>query len=166
MPGIGVERPKVPSTDREGFKRHWEEWKGLKFAWADMESSRGPSSDTTCPLVAVKVLHTPGIDDEYLGDSWGVSKGSTDACAVREILGNPGSDFKVSTVFLACWLRYWVDDEYAAVLCADVDCEHVCCVCEEVPESPWAGGGCPRLLCADVDSPIDSSGDRQEPTVP
>lgn len=82
-----------------------------------------------------------------------------------EILGNPGSDFKISTVFLACWLRSWVDDEYAAILCAEVDCEHVCCVCEEVPESPWAGGGCPRHFCADVDSRIDSCGDRQEPTV-
>lgn len=101
MPCIGVERPTVPSTHREGSKRHWEEWKGLKFAWEYMESSRGPSSDTTCPLVAVEDLHA---GDEYPGDSQGDSKGFRDPCAVREILGDPGAEFKVSTIFLACWL--------------------------------------------------------------
>lgn len=96
-----------------------------------MESSRGTSSDTKSPLIAVDILHTPGIDDEYLGDSWGVSKGSTEPCAVIEILGDPREDFKVSTIFLACWLYprdTGVDDEYATVLCAEVDCEHVCCI--------------------------------------
>ena len=56
-----------------------------------------------------------------------------------EILGDPRKDFKVSTIFLACWLYprdTGVDDEYATVLCAEVDCELVYCVCEEVPESP------------------------------
>lgn len=101
---ICVERPKVPSTDREGSKRHWEEWKGLKFAWADMESSRGPSSDITRPLVAVEVLHASGAENEYPGDFQEDSKGTTDPCAVIEILGDPGAEFKVSTIFLACWL--------------------------------------------------------------
>ena len=99
MPCLGLERPKVPSTHREGSKGHWEEWKGHKFPWEDMESSIGPSSDTTCPMVDVEVLCTPGADDEYPGDSQGDSKGSTDPCAVIEILGDPGAEFKVCTIF-------------------------------------------------------------------
>lgn len=74
-----------------------------------MESSIGPSSDTTCPIVDVEVLCAPGAG-EYPGDSQGDSKGSAGPCAVIEILGGPGAEFKVSNIFLACWLyslRYW-----------------------------------------------------------
>lgn len=103
VPCVGVERSEVPSTDREVSKCLWEVRKGLTLAWADMESPRIPSSDTTCPGVAADILHAPG-EDEYLGVSQGDVKGLTEPRAFREIFGDPWTNFIAPVIFWAWWV--------------------------------------------------------------
>lgn len=91
-PSLGLERSKVPSVEREQSKRLREENKGQ--SWADIESSRSESSDTTCPGVAAEVFCAPGADDEYPRVPWESGKGSTEPCAVGEILRDPWSEDK------------------------------------------------------------------------
>ena len=67
-PSAGLERSKVPCVEREGLKRLSEESKGQ--SGEDIVSSRGDSSDITCPGVAVEDFCAAGEDVVYPRIPW------------------------------------------------------------------------------------------------